>query len=100
MDNDKQKHVMKIETRMALGMDTPQVHIEKRRAAIKAALQMATAGLAATASGLAGQVVKIAGEDDGGTPPWGEVIVGPVWEEKNPQLGLVLVEAAELIFWE
>jgi hypothetical protein len=106
MDNDKKRpdgktHTIRMETRLTLGADTHTVNIDKRRAAIKAALHSATAGLAATASGLASEVVRFGQQDgDGGTPPWGEVIIEPIWYEKNPQFGHVLVEAAELQFWE
>jgi hypothetical protein len=74
------------------------VNLEKRRAAIQAALHSATAGLVAQTSALAGQVIRA--EDDGGTPPWGEVIIEPIWYEKNPELGGILREAAEISFWE
>jgi hypothetical protein len=90
----KDQHVIKIETQVTLGRETGQVDLERRRGAIKAALQAATASLAATTSGLAGLA------SDGGTPPWGEVIIEPVWPERNPQLGEEwLAHSAELRFW-
>jgi hypothetical protein len=98
MEN-KQKHVIKLETKVTLGFEKPEFHLEKRRAAIHAALSAAIAGLAATTSGLAAQAVNLEA-GDGGTPPWGEVIIEPVWQERNPEVGHVLSGGAELSFWE
>ncbi len=92
----KRKQVIKVETSVTLGAEKSEFHVDKRRAAIKAALHAATANLAATASGLAAQAVPNITADD---PPWGEVIIGPIWEEKNPEFQ-ILREAAELSFWE
>ena len=96
-DNDRKEHVIKLETKMTLGIEKSEFDLEKRRAAIKAALHSATASLAATASSLAGQVARF--EGDGGAPPWGEVIIEPVWPEKNPEFGQILAHSAELRFW-
>jgi hypothetical protein len=99
MAERKNEHVLKLETKVTLGQGTPQFQLDKKRAAIKAALTAATHGLAATTSGLAAQAY-IAAEDDGGTPPWGEVIIEPIWYEKNPQFGDILTGAGELRFWQ
>jgi len=99
MEGKRKKRVIKLETKMTLGSEKPEFQLEKRRAAIKAALLSATAGLAATTSGLAAQAINL-GAEDGGTPPWGEVIIEPIWYEKNPDLGEVLLQASELSFWE
>lgn len=99
MEDKKKKHVVKLESKVTLGFEKPGFQLDKRRAAIKAALQAATAGLAATTSGLVAQAVGLEGED-GGTPPWGEVIIEPIWYERNPDVGDILLEAAELSFWE
>ncbi|HEY7393034.1 MAG TPA: hypothetical protein VH640_31230 [Bryobacteraceae bacterium] len=97
-EEQRKKHVIRLEHKVTLGMARPDVHLDKRRAAIKAALQAATAGLAATTAGLAAQAIPVA--DDGGAPPWGEVIIEPIWYEKNPTFGDILIEAAEVSFWE
>ena len=89
----KDEHVITIETNVKLGVEKKSVDLEKRRSAIAAALQAATAGLAASASGLAGRA------SDGGAPPWGEVIIEPIWPEKNPEFGHMLKTAAQLKFW-
>ena len=99
MENKKKKRVIKLETKMSLGPERPEMQMEKRRAAIKAALLSATAGLAATTSGLAAQTINL-GAEDGGTPPWGEVIIDPIWYEKNPDLGDIFLGAVEISFWE
>jgi len=99
MDKKRKTHVIKMQTSVTLGFDKPEFCVEKRRAAIQAALRAATAGLAATTSGLAGQVIR-QDEGDGGTPPWGEVIIEPIWYEKNPEFGDILRESVELSFWK
>jgi hypothetical protein len=93
------KRVIKFETKMTLGSEGPDFHLEKKRAAIKAALLSATSGLAATTSGIAAHGVNL-GAADGGTPPWGEVIIEPIWYEKNPKLGEIISGAGEVRFWE
>jgi hypothetical protein len=99
MVDRKKKHSIKLESKLALGAARPDLQLDKRRAAIQAALHAATAGLAATTSSLAAQAIVL-GADDGGTPPWGEVIIDPIWYEKNPTQGEVLVESVEISFWE
>jgi len=102
MNEDAKKHVIKLETKVTLGFERPEVQLEKRRAAIKAALLSATASLAATTASLVGQTFNL--EGDGGTPPtpppWGEVIIGPIWEEKNSAFGEILLDSVEVSFWE
>jgi hypothetical protein len=98
MPTGKQKHTITVETSVKLGQDKPHINLEKRRAAIQSALHAATAALAAQTSALAGQVIRA--DVDGGTPPWGEVIIEPIWYEKNSELGGILREAAEVSFWE
>lgn len=102
MKYDKALHpTIKVQAKVTLGHDTPAFQLEKRRAAIKAALRSALAGLAATTSGLVAQTGTAQALDDGGTPPWGEVIIGPIWEERNPpELSHTIIEAAEIKFWE
>ncbi len=74
--------------------------IEKKRAVIKAALLAATAGMAVTSAASA----KAAGPSETasaekanlviGDVPWGEVIIGPIWEQKI-QPKLIDAEATE-----
>jgi hypothetical protein len=98
-ENNKKKHTIKLETKVTLGFETSEFHVAKRRAAIKAALQSATAHLASTTSGLAAQAI-VRADDDGGTPPWDEIIIAPIWYEKNATFGDILLESAELSFWD
>jgi hypothetical protein len=98
-DKKRQQHVIKMETQVTLGVAKPEIHLEKRRSAIKAALHAATASLAATTSSLAAQAIRL-DDGDGGTPPWGEVIIEPIWYESNPQFGDILRESAQVKFWE
>lgn len=95
----RSQHVMKVETNVSLGTPSRDFPLDKRRSAIQAALHAATASLAATTSGLVAQVIRL-DEADGGTPPWGEVIIEPIWYEKNPQFGDVLRNSAQVKFWE
>jgi hypothetical protein len=65
------------------------MNIEKKRAAIKAALLAATAGMTVSAAVNASAASHGAPTADKpmlviGNVPWGEVIMGPVWEQKNP----------------
>ena len=96
MEEDRKKHIIKLDTRVSLGPEHSNLHLDKKRAAIKAALHSAVAGLAATTSGLA-QTVNVEGMHS--DTPWGEVIIGPVWEERVRDES-VLTQAAELKFWE
>ncbi len=90
----KDEHVIRIETTLTLGNEKAAVvDLEKRRSAIKAALEAATAGLVATTAGLAGHT------GDVGTPPWDEVIHEPVWPERHPEFGQRLTHAAQIRFW-
>lgn len=98
MADKKRKHAVKLQSTMTLGPHTSEFQIEKRRAAIKAALHSAVAGLAASTSSLAEQAIFQTAGQDGGTPPWGEVIIGPIWEQADPP-GNVIRQEAEL-FWE
>jgi len=90
MGDDGKRHVIKLETKMTLGLESPEFQLERRRAAIKAALVSATANLAAATSALAAQIVNFEEPGDGGLPPggappqppWGEVIMGPIWAER------------------
>lgn len=92
---EEKRHAIKLETNLTLGPEKSDFSLEKRRAAIKAALHAAVSGLAATTSGLATQVGRLA--DD---VPWGEVIVGPIWEQRGPvEDGTRMQQVAEL-FWE
>jgi hypothetical protein len=103
MEEEKKKHVIKLETKITVDSQTPEFQIEKRHAAIKAALVSATAGLASTTATLAAQSLIFEDGGDGGAPPpvpWGEVITGPIWYQKNPDLGDIFVEAMEVSFWE
>jgi hypothetical protein len=72
------RDIVKAETMVTVHFENAGLNLERKRAAIKAALRAATAGLAATA------VKQMSALDDGGTPPWGEVIIGPIWGERNP----------------
>src|SRR5262245_54612082 len=102
MAKRKKKHVVTLETRVTLeaGKGEHNLELDKKRAAIKAALHAATAGLAATTSGILAQAVSLE-PADGGTPPvpWGEVIIGPIWEERNPERAETLRQSGELGFW-
>ena len=89
----KDEHSIKIETNVTLGVEKGSVDLERRRGAIRAALQAATASLAAHTSEL------VAHASDGGTPPWGEVIIEPIWPERNPQMVQRLATSAQLRFW-
>jgi hypothetical protein len=108
MEEEKKKHVVKLETKVTVDSQTPEFQIEKRHAAIKAALVSATAGLASTTASLASQAFILDDIGDGGLPPggapppvpWGEVIIGPIWYQKNAGLGDIFVEAIEVSFWE
>jgi hypothetical protein len=102
MEKCKKKNSIKLETTVTVGFDNSDFDFEKRRAAILAALHAATTGLATTTSGLAGQAINSAA--DGGTVPWGEVIIEPIWQERNPrpEFGLdhTLKGSAEISFWD
>lgn len=98
MPDRSNQHTIKLETNIRLGPEKKEFQIERRRAAIKAALQAAVAGLAATTSALGTTALAA---DDGGTPPWGEVIVGPIWEQANPPGdGGARFEQEASLFWE
>ncbi len=95
----KERHSIKLETHVTVGPESSSFQIEKKRAAIKAALHAAVSGLAAQTSILAEHALQVA--EDGGTPPWGEVIIEPIWEQRSPPDGggARMRQSAEL-FWE
>lgn len=98
---EEKRNTIKLETHITVGPETSSFQVEKRRAAIRAALHSAVSGLAATTSGLAMQAAFF--EGDGGTPPapppWGEVIIGPVWEQANPPDGGTHMRQIAELFW-
>jgi hypothetical protein len=98
MPDRRNQHTIKLNASITVSPEKKEFDLERRRAAIKAALNAAVAGLAATTSALATSALPA---DDGGTPPWGEVIVGPVWERANPPPGpKAEFELMAELFWE
>lgn len=80
----KTKHhrdVIKAETVITLHANNAGLNHDGKRAAIKAALLAATADLAET---ILSHQTPVLETGDGGAPPWGEVIIGPIWGERNP----------------
>ena len=82
------------------------MEIEKKRAVIKAALLAATAGMAVTAAANAQASGSGGGVEQSqllvGEVPWGEVIIGPIWEQRNPPKLTHVTEAAATnpSFWK
>lgn len=95
MATKDKRDIIKAETMVTLHFGNADLHLESKRAAIKAALLAATADIAATAA----NHTRI-DTADGGTPPWGEVIIGPIWGERNPPRPEFLPDAAEQGFWK
>jgi hypothetical protein len=103
MAKRKKKPVVTLETKMKLASAQAEFDLEKKQAAIKAALHAATAALAATSSGLVEPSVVVAAGDGGAPPPvpWGEVIIGPIWPERNPpEREITITQSAEISFWD
>jgi hypothetical protein len=101
MAKTKHRDVIKAETVITLHATNAGLNHESKRAAIKAALLAATADLVATT--LRHENPVLAEDGDGGAPPWGEVIIGPIWGERNPPeppRPEVIREAASPEFWQ
>jgi hypothetical protein len=83
---------------VTIHFENAELSRERKRAAIKAALRAATASMAATAV----KHTSVIEEADGGAPPWGEVIIGPIWGERNPPdpRPEVVQEAEDVGFWK